>query len=260
LSRKKKRPPDYELLTRAGNAAFWEDLYSYPPWQDTYFNNYGYSPVDDRVGDLAEKYQVQMYREAIKTVSPEEWESLLEVGCGNCGGLDYLLDNDHGKRLAGVDISETIIRKSRERIGPAVELRAAPAEDLPFDTGSFDLVLTIESSNFFSDAKRAFREIRRVLKPEGSLVVADFRLRPYVEDLFSILGASGFDVQQSRDITDNVVKACELDSERRTGFLTRYAERDKAGTYREYLGTADSKQFLLFKKKLYTYFLAVCRG
>jgi len=60
----------------------------------------------------------------------------------------------------------------RERAPHATVLRA-PAEDLPFDDGSFDTVVSTLVLCGVSDQPRALREVRRVLRPGGRLIFVE---------------------------------------------------------------------------------------
>jgi ubiquinone/menaquinone biosynthesis C-methylase UbiE len=63
--------------------------------------------------------------------------SVLEVGCGVGANLAHL----GAERIAGADVSAAAIRYAREKL-PHCELIAAPAHELPFEDGSFELVFT----------------------------------------------------------------------------------------------------------------------
>lgn len=73
-------------------------------------------------------------------------------------------------RLVGVDTSEGMIARARAA-GTDVEFRVADAQALPFRDGSFDVVTARHMLYHVADVDRALREMHRVLRPGGRLVV-----------------------------------------------------------------------------------------
>lgn len=103
---------------------------------------------------------------------PPEAESLLDVGC-NAGALLADCGTFHpGMRLAGVDVNPDAVEKAR-RLLPDAEIHRADADRLPFSDGAFDCVTCIEVLEHIPAERRgaALREMRRVLKPGGRLVL-----------------------------------------------------------------------------------------
>ncbi len=94
-------------------------------------------------------------------VRPQTGESLLDVGCGT--GNHLLLFKQLGLDVSGIDPSEPMLEVAREKLGGAVELRVASAEDLPFDDNSFDIV-TLISSMEFAQPFHALSEAVRVAR------------------------------------------------------------------------------------------------
>lgn len=100
-----------------------------------------------------------------------EGKYVLDVGCG-AGTTPCYLVKRYGCRVVGVDISEKMIERSRERanregVADRAEFRVADAQDLPFEDSIFDAVITESVTAFPEDKQRAVREYARVAKPGG---------------------------------------------------------------------------------------------
>ncbi|MFJ4098408.1 class I SAM-dependent methyltransferase [Amycolatopsis japonica] len=98
---------------------------------------------------------------------------VLEVAVGT--GLNLPLYPD-GVTLTGIDLSDgmlTIARGRAERLGHPVTLRRADAHDLPFDADSFDTVVCTLGLCAIPDDGKALREMARVLRPGGRLILLD---------------------------------------------------------------------------------------
>jgi SAM-dependent methyltransferase len=82
-----------------------------------------------------------------------------------------------GCEVHGVDVSPTMVELAREKLGPDAVLQVAEASEIPYDDGSFDLVLaTYVCHELASDShEQVIDECRRVVKDSGRIVVADFR-------------------------------------------------------------------------------------
>ena len=105
---------------------------------------------------------------------------VLDLGCGN-GAFTRDLAR-HARRVCAVDAQvtmvERLVRRSRPSDVPNVCPLVAPAGRLPFAPGAFDAVLMISVLPMLSDRNAALREIRRVLKPNGLLIVGEELIEP----------------------------------------------------------------------------------
>lgn len=97
---------------------------------------------------------------------------VLDIGCG-AGLTSCKIAAEHGSRVVGIDISDIMVSKARERarrqrVEERVEFRVADAFRLPFDDGSFDLALFESVLTPLPGCKLdALRETIRVVRPGG---------------------------------------------------------------------------------------------
>lgn len=112
---------------------------------------------------------------ALRRAVPEA-ETLLDVACGRGDRLRALAAEFPSLRLSGADADAEMAARSAEAC-PAAEIAAADAAALPFAPASFDAVLCECSFSLFPDMAGAAREITRVLRPGGALLLGDLYAR-----------------------------------------------------------------------------------
>jgi SAM-dependent methyltransferase len=105
---------------------------------------------------------------------PRPGDRVLDVACGT-GVLARAAANRMGQggSVVGLDMNPGMLSVA-EKLAPELDWRQGRAEDLPLDDGTFDLVACQLSLMFFEDRKATIREMLRVLKPDGRLVVTVF--------------------------------------------------------------------------------------
>lgn len=113
--------------------------------------------------------------EAFIALLPQEW-TVADLGTGT----GYLLPilGRHFKRVIGVDNSNAMLELARKRVEEAgvvehVELQAGELEKLPVKSASVDLALAVLMLHHLPDVEVALREVRRILKPGGKLMVVE---------------------------------------------------------------------------------------
>ncbi len=104
--------------------------------------------------------------------------TLLDVGCG-IGGSSRMLAKDYGFSVTGVTISPQQVKRAEELTPEGVDAKflVDDAMQLSFPDASFDVVWSVEAGPHMPDKAIFARELLRVLKPGGVLVVADWNQR-----------------------------------------------------------------------------------
>lgn len=152
-----------------------------------------YDTIADRFDAVVNQYDLQRRMEIVFSDLLADGEvrgrRLLDVGCGTGWFSRRALELE--AKVVALDIGCALLKKVREKC--PVPLVAADACALSFPDGTFDIVLASESIEHTLDPKRALRELHRVLRPGGTLIVTvpnqiwhfsatiaeTFKLRPY---------------------------------------------------------------------------------
>jgi ubiquinone/menaquinone biosynthesis C-methylase UbiE len=94
---------------------------------------------------------------------------ILEVGCGNGAGLNFLSRTEPRSAFVGLDISGHAVNRANDRYSRqhALEYVQGDAEELPFKDGEFDAVINVESAHNYPNLGKFLAEVARVLRPGG---------------------------------------------------------------------------------------------
>lgn len=104
--------------------------------------------------------------------------TVLDVGCG-IGGSSRILARDYGFAVTGITISPQQVKRAQQLTPENLNARflVDDAMALSFPDASFDVVWSIEAGPHMPDKAGFAKELIRVLKPGGILVVADWNQR-----------------------------------------------------------------------------------
>lgn len=104
--------------------------------------------------------------------------TVLDVGCG-IGGSSRILARDYGFQVTGITISPGQVQRATDLTPPGItaKFQRDDAMNLSFADRSFDVVWCIEAGPHMPDKAGFAKELMRVLKPGGILVVADWNQR-----------------------------------------------------------------------------------
>jgi SAM-dependent methyltransferase len=123
--------------------------------------------MDDR-GDFAREHILDPVM--LERATTRNFESALDVGCGE-GRFCRLLRANHVP-VVGIDPTEALLAQAR-LLDPMGQYQSARAENLPFAAASFDLVVSYLTLIDIPDFRSGLREMVRVLRPGGTLLIAN---------------------------------------------------------------------------------------
>lgn len=113
-------------------------------------------------------------RETLARLRLRPGDRLLDVGCGT-GVLLYRLHQTHpGLHLSGVDAVPEMLKIASAKLPPSVTLQHGWAEQLPFESEQFDVLVSCNMFHYVHEPVEALLEMRRVLHPGGMLFITDW--------------------------------------------------------------------------------------
>ncbi len=117
-------------------------------------------------------------RALVEMIGIAPGEQALDVGAGMGPAVLAACEKIGEGRVFGVDPSPLMrsimrFRRIRGRVGSRMVVSEGKAEDLPLEEGSIDAAWSINCVHHWGDDQKACREMGRVIKPEGRLVLLD---------------------------------------------------------------------------------------
>lgn len=202
------------------------------------------SRADDSVEDPDARRKA-LYLKVAGGIGETGWDwgqkAVLEVGSGRGGGADYLAARLEPQSYHGIDLSDRAVRFSQEQHSrPGLKFSQGNAEALDFPDQSFDAVINLESSHCYPRMSKFLEEVNRVLRPQGYLLLADFRRRNDVAAFQEGLRASGLVEISQEDITPNVLAALRRDSSANLALIERYVPWWLRWAFRPFAGVENS--------------------
>lgn len=150
-------------------------------------------------------------KRVISALAIDETDHILDIGCGHGRSLPELASHAPRGRVVGTDTSDLMVDMATRgsdnfvRSGQ-VEVVKASVDALPFTDASFDKIMSVHAVYFWQDLSRSLKEVARVLKPRGRLVLlfrtsaskateafpAETYRFPSLDELASALATAGF--------------------------------------------------------------------
>ena len=170
---------------------------------DNYIENYE-KISQDHLSHLAEKgenpFMSEDYWQSLEEVTLKQivsvlktGDKILDVGVGLGRLLSQLTLN---VEKYGVDISKSYLNEAKNK---GINVCLSKIEELPYNDNSFDVIVTTDVLEHVFDLNQCVREIKRVLKPNGYLIVRV----PYKEDLSAYVNYDLYEFIHLRNFDEN---------------------------------------------------------
>lgn len=131
-------------------------------------------------------------RKAVKQLHPSI--EALDVAVGTADLAIELIRQKKAEHVIGIDLSTEMLRLGKEKIAKKkmsdrITLIEGSALELPYSSNNFDIVTCAYGVRNFSDLDQGLREMQRVLKANGQLIVLEFsypknRIIAWIYDLY----------------------------------------------------------------------------
>lgn len=115
------------------------------------------------------------YKRVLEQIRTVPGEKVLSVGCGT-GTLELLLAKSFPKStVVGLDLSKGMLEKAGIKASGVsnISFIEGDAEQLPFESASFDVVICSHSFHHYPNQEKTLSEMRRVLHSQGILFIVD---------------------------------------------------------------------------------------
>ncbi|MEZ5385472.1 MAG: class I SAM-dependent methyltransferase [Prosthecobacter sp.] len=190
---------------------------------------------------------IQLYHHVASQVDLAGKE-VLEVSCGHGGGAAWITKTMHPQSYTGLDLNPAGIRLCtlKHRL-PALRFRRGDAQALPFPDGSLDAVINVEASHCYPDFAGFLSEVKRVLRPGGHFLYADFRFSDNIAEWESVIATCGMETMQTRDIREEVLRGMETNAARSEALICQRLPGFLHSLGRDFAGLPGSRVYEALK-------------
>ena len=133
-----------------------------------------YASAAERYDEKWAFYVEATTRETLRRAPMTPTSRVLDVGCGTGELLRRLRAKYPDATLAGLDPVAEMLTVAGNKLSGKEDLRLGYADALPWSAGTFDVVVSCNMFHYISHPVVALREMARVLRPAGTLVLTDW--------------------------------------------------------------------------------------
>ncbi len=153
---------------------------------------------------LMNNTNIGMTTSSIDALHISDSNVVLELGHGNCGHLDYLLNKSAKLSYIGLEISETMKLEAEKQLieknfSSEISFKLYDGKKLPIEDNSIDRIFTVNTLYFWENPEEFLEEISRVLTENGICIVTfaqkDFMQKlPFVGNKFKLYNTTDLEL------------------------------------------------------------------
>lgn len=148
------------------------------------------SQIDKKISKIFDE-QVDIFPETISQddeqikrisslVKNMKGKAILDVGCGKGRFVNFF--SNRAKEIVGIEPAKKLLEEGKKKY-PKLKLLPGSATEIPFPDNTFDVVLCVEVLEHVPEIDEALKEMKRVLKKAGELIIIDKNLSGLSQDL-----------------------------------------------------------------------------
>jgi len=125
------------------------------------------------MANMMNETNINMTRHSIQNLNISKENKILELGHGNAGHVEFLLEQAENLKYCGLEMSELMFQEARQINRNFVSQKQAffslyDGNAIPFEDEFFDKIFTVNTIYFWQQPEELLSEIYRVLKPNGN--------------------------------------------------------------------------------------------
>ena len=144
----------------------------------------------------------------------QENNTLLDIGCGEGRFLSQLSEKYKNITLYGLDISSEMIKIARNQNVKNTNYIIGESENIPLPNESVNTIFCLNSFHHFPSPTESFKEMKRVLKNQGEIIIGDIWVFPVIRELINAylpFSKSGDVKMYSKKNLKNIIKPLGLE-------------------------------------------------
>lgn len=160
-----------------------------------------------KVADNMFQTNTEMLVQSLNYLDLQDNQKILEIGHGNCKHLQSILSKAKNLKYTGLDISDLMKQQSKENNKTEIKNGQAEfiiydGENIPFEKGTFDKIVTVNTLYFLKDPINFFSQIAQILKPNGIFALT-FQEKSFLKSLsFTKYDFRLYDINEVRIILE----------------------------------------------------------